>query len=178
MDVQHCKFILKNGKQCGNKPGSDVLADGFCFRHRTTAKQVPPEPKTPIEIDKNFCTFVLFPSNVQCKNKPDKLQDRCWLHNRHRMNRQNQHYVDYEKLFSHFFKKTFNINEDTKEETHQLPPHPPSPQQTKESDLLLDELNITTKESWKIWIVKNHPDKGGDNDLFIRVIKAGRVKFE
>jgi hypothetical protein len=172
MNEKKCNYILKNGKQCGNKPGSDALADGFCFRHRTNAKQAPPKPKTPIEIDKNFCTFVL-PSHLQCKNKPEGLQDRCWLHNRHRMNSRYQYNLDYDQLFSHFFKKTF-INE----EKSQPAPPPPPPQQTKESDGFLGKLNIATKESWKTWIVKNHPDKGGDNELFIRVLKEGRNKFQ
>jgi hypothetical protein len=46
------------------------------------------------------------------------------------------------------------------------------------SNTILIEQNITTKEEWKSWIVKNHPDKGGDTNLFITMLKMGRIEFE
>jgi hypothetical protein len=156
--MEKCRFILKNGKQCGNKSGVDELAQGFCFRHRTT-----PQPTKPTH-QPTFCTFVLpsnvqcknvLPSNVQCKNKPD----RCWSHGRY-----NMYLNKLDDMLDHLKKFKF------------VAPPPPQPQQYDEIGFF-DKLDITTKESWKAWIVKNHPDKGGDNELFIRVLKAGRNKF-
>lgn len=41
---------------------------------------------------------------------------------------------------------------------------------------LLQKLNITTKKEWKNWLLKNHPDKGGDEEMCKNVIQAGRNK--
>lgn len=41
---------------------------------------------------------------------------------------------------------------------------------------ILSKLNINNKKEWKDWLVKNHPDKGGDSDLCSQVIDAGRNK--
>ena len=42
------------------------------------------------------------------------------------------------------------------------------------SIVTLKSLNIVTKKDWHSWLLKNHPDKGGDNDLCGRVITLGR----
>ena len=42
------------------------------------------------------------------------------------------------------------------------------------SQELLKRLEIFDKKTWKAWLLKNHPDKGGDSDLCSAVIDAGR----
>lgn len=37
---------------------------------------------------------------------------------------------------------------------------------------LLDFLGITDENTWRQWVLKNHPDKGGDNDKFVKVKAA------
>lgn len=40
----------------------------------------------------------------------------------------------------------------------------------------LSKLSITTKQEWKQWLLKNHPDKGGDEEICKKVISEGRAK--
>ena len=44
---------------------------------------------------------------------------------------------------------------------------------------LLDEYNIKTKKDWRLWLIKNHPDKNPNttNDLVQKIIEAGQLKF-
>lgn len=42
------------------------------------------------------------------------------------------------------------------------------------SQELLKRLEIFDKKTWKSWLMKNHPDKGGDGDLCGKVIDSGR----
>lgn len=46
----------------------------------------------------------------------------------------------------------------------------------KEENDILQQLNIKSKKEWKEWLVKNHPDRGGDDELCGKVIAAGRSK--
>jgi len=41
---------------------------------------------------------------------------------------------------------------------------------------VLTKYNILTKRDWKMWLVKNHPDKGGNEEICKSVIVAGRAK--
>jgi hypothetical protein len=52
----------------------------------------------------------------------------------------------------------------------------PKPSYGNNSYSILQELNISTKKEWKDWLVKNHPDRGGENELCAKVIAAGRSK--
>lgn len=40
--------------------------------------------------------------------------------------------------------------------------------------VFLISMGIHDKYDWKYWLLKNHPDKGGDTELCQRVIRAGR----
>ena len=42
---------------------------------------------------------------------------------------------------------------------------------------ILKKHCIDTKEKWLKWATKNHPDKGGDLEIFRQVIHAVRLKF-
>jgi hypothetical protein len=44
------------------------------------------------------------------------------------------------------------------------------------SENILQQLNINNKKDWKKWLLKNHPDKGGDNDLCGKVINTGKSR--
>ena len=46
----------------------------------------------------------------------------------------------------------------------------------KQEDSILVKIKITNKDEWKKWLVKNHTDKGGNNDICQQVIAAGRAK--
>lgn len=35
--------------------------------------------------------------------------------------------------------------------------------------LLPEDINITDKQSWYRWYLKNHPDRGGDHEVFCAV---------
>ena len=41
---------------------------------------------------------------------------------------------------------------------------------------ILEQYNITTQKEWRKWLIKHHPDKGGDEELCKRIIAAGRAK--
>jgi hypothetical protein len=41
---------------------------------------------------------------------------------------------------------------------------------------LLKENNITSKKDLKLWLLKNHPDKGGDDELCAIVLSAAKIK--
>jgi hydroxymethylpyrimidine pyrophosphatase-like HAD family hydrolase len=51
-----------------------------------------------------------------------------------------------------------------------------SNQNSSKMDFTLQDLGIVTKKQWHKWLVNNHPDKGGNKDLCIQVIAAGRKK--
>ena len=44
-------------------------------------------------------------------------------------------------------------------------------------DRILRGRDLTTKEAWKKWIARNHPDRGGDMKMFVDVLKAGKSRF-
>ena len=39
---------------------------------------------------------------------------------------------------------------------------------------ILNQLNIHDRGEWKLWLLKNHPDKGGDTELAALVVEEGR----
>ncbi len=41
---------------------------------------------------------------------------------------------------------------------------------------ILENLGIIDRKSWRQWLLKNHPDKGGDKDLCALVIEEGQRK--
>ncbi len=47
--------------------------------------------------------------------------------------------------------------------------------QTKDPEVtLLEKHGITNKSEWKLWLIKNHQDRGGNIDLCQSIIAAGR----
>ena len=192
----NCLFIRKNGKQCSLKPDSDLLSQGYCFRHRITEKEEPPA----VEINKVFCSFICS-NGKQCNLKPDSdlLSQGCCFRHRITKKKEKEHvHVDINKDFCSFIlkngkqcrlkpealgccylhkivkksvfdwfqqyeKKSFERQEKTIQE--------------QTATRILKDKEITTKEEWKGWIRKNHPDKGGDNQVFIDILKAGRIVF-
>lgn len=55
----------------------------------------------------------------------------------------------------------------------EIPPKTENPPKTSEVDLL-KKYDIKSKTEWKQWLLKNHPDKGGDSELCSQIISAGR----
>lgn len=41
---------------------------------------------------------------------------------------------------------------------------------------LLDELKITNKKDYHVWLIKNHPDRGGNEDTCKKVIELAKTK--
>ena len=41
--------------------------------------------------------------------------------------------------------------------------------------LFLDSLNIYDKKTYHRWITKNHPDKGGDSEIFLKVMELSKM---
>lgn len=41
---------------------------------------------------------------------------------------------------------------------------------------LLEQHGIINRSDWKKWLVKNHPDKGGNEELCKKIISAGRAE--
>jgi hypothetical protein len=107
-------------------------------------------------------------SYERCGKKSEGFTDRCYMHNQHRMNRENQYKNEYFDLFNKLFNPT---EEKPRQQRLQQQRY-----QTNQYDLFV-RLHISTKEEWKHWIIKNHPDKGGDTTLFIQVLKVGRTVF-
>lgn len=52
--------------------------------------------------------------------------------------------------------------------------------QISDGKLLLDRLNIKTKQDWKKWLIRNHPDRNPDNtsDFVGRVNTAAEIQFQ
>ena len=48
---------------------------------------------------------------------------------------------------------------------------------TSSHDLLLCDHNITSKQEFKRWALKNHPDKGGRTETYIDVQNAAKARF-
>jgi hypothetical protein len=62
----------------------------------------------------------------------------------------------------------------TSEEQNNAKPEPKKQKVETPRDIL-KELSITTKQEWRAWLLKNHPDKGGtDHDICKNVIAAGK----
>ncbi len=66
------------------------------------------------------------------------------------------------KLFEERFQKfgSFPQTETKKSENH---------------NNFLFKLGITNRKDWLKWLLKNHPDKGGDSELCSKVIDVGRI---
>lgn len=47
----------------------------------------------------------------------------------------------------------------------------------KFEDDLLTKHNITSKQSMKRWISHNHPDKNGDTQVFVEVMRAYKLRY-
>lgn len=45
-------------------------------------------------------------------------------------------------------------------------------------DRILCNHNITTNKEFKKWALKNHPDKGGENDIYVEVSTAAKKRFD
>lgn len=49
--------------------------------------------------------------------------------------------------------------------------------ENKKNDVdILEKYNIKTRKEWRKWLLNNHPDKGGDDELCSKIINAGRSK--
>ena len=46
----------------------------------------------------------------------------------------------------------------------------------KRDSSFLEQHEITDRQTWKKWLVKHHPDKGGDEELCKKIIAAGRAE--
>ena len=157
-----CSFICSNGKQCNLKPDTDLLAQGCCFRHRITKQE---QEHVHVDINKDFCSFIL-KNGKQCKLRPNTL-GRCYLH---KIKKQ---------AFDLFrdFETIFNIRQEQPRQEQPRQEQLRQKQKQTTATRILKDREITTKEEWKGWIRKNHPDKGGDTHLFIDILKAGRIVF-
>jgi hypothetical protein len=142
-----CLYIRKNGKQCMLKPDSDILSQGRCFRHRVV-KRLPQMTREQRQEHWNQKDIYEEKHGKQPKTLEEKITEEYWK-------------KYYEEVFKKYCKASDSVEERSK-------PH--------SNDILRDRA-ITTKEEWKSWIVRNHPDKGGDTKMFIDVLKAGRLVF-
>ena len=146
----------------------------------------------PINFNPNLCLFIC-KNNRQCKNRPDGdifAQGRCYRHRvikrdirtreqiREDWTQQDINEEMYgkipktsdeilrEKILKHhwdkFFKNLYSKYLPKKD------PHIPIDVQ------ILKDRVISTKTEWKKWLVYNHPDKGGEESIFINVLIAGR----
>ena len=41
---------------------------------------------------------------------------------------------------------------------------------------LLEKYGIKTSSDMKIWLIKNHPDRGGDSEIFIKILTEFRKR--
>ena len=187
-----CSFIYRR-KQCNLKPDTDELAKGCCFVHRVIKRD-----PTKVEINKNFCSFIS--GGKQCNMKPDTdelAKGLCFIHRlfpqntetkEQRQERYNQEDINKEKHTPKGSEKKPS-NESWWKEAYeslfkpkarappQQPPKARAPPQLTATQILKDRA-LTTEKEWKQWIVRNHPDKGGEPSMFIEVLKAGRIVFD
>jgi hypothetical protein len=108
-------------------------------------------------MSSEYCNFQ-FPNGIQCKNKHLIDSNTCFTHS--------------SKASTEFFNKLFKQYDFMKKRYSGLP------DDTSTQNEELTRIGITTKGEWKSWIVRNHPDRGGDAVLFIRILNAGRLEFE
>ena len=147
-----CVFIRKNGKQCMLCPDRDPLSQGRCFRHRIIKKL---QEMTPEQRQKNW----------QKRDKEKK-----------------EHGTNFksleEKVIDEYWEKYFKSYDIPREYYHDFESNSNDIFRKPVSNDILNDRAITTKEEWKNWIVRNHPDRGGDTKMFIDVLKAGKSFFE
>jgi seryl-tRNA synthetase len=87
--------------------------------------------------------------------------------------------VDHEKerdeKFAEFMNR-FKSYENKQQQSQPNPPKPPSKDNIKDADDLLSKHSISDKKALKMWLLKNHPDKGGDEQLCMEIMGAAKIK--
>jgi hypothetical protein len=144
-----CVFIKQNGERCKFIGSGDPLAQGMCYRHRDI--KVDKRTSDQRREDCNQKDIEEEIHGKQPKTNEDKLREQIW---------------------KEYFEKLFSKYEATKTETKTR-----NTKTDKKTSSILKDRAIETKDEWKIWIVNNHPDRGGDTEMFINVLKAGRDVF-
>ena len=85
--------------------------------------------------------------------------------------------VEYEKERKETLRKLFQQFDQTKGDTFRTPKKEKATSFGEKSPTPnLEKFGIQTKKDWKDWLLKNHPDKGGDSTLCQEVIAEGRSK--
>lgn len=47
----------------------------------------------------------------------------------------------------------------------------------KSKNVLKKRFNISSRKDFKEWAIYNHPDKGGDDQIFLKVMKLVNIKY-
>jgi hypothetical protein len=100
-----------------------------------------------------------------------KKYDKNFEENYHKYIEQKSNRIDFlEKEREEAFKKFFSQNNKYAEYFKT------NVQNNAEAGNILNSLDINSKKEWKDWLLKNHPDKGGNSEQCAKVICAGRAK--
>lgn len=112
---------------------------------------------------------------------PTKLQEQ-WKEED--LKRKTDHQKEANENFREFMNRYtdyINKKQEQKYEQQQQPPppnvpKPPSQDNIKAVDALLLKHSIGDKKALKMWLLKNHPDKGGDEQLCMEIMGAAKIK--
>jgi len=105
---------------------------------------------------------------------PTKLQEQ-WKEDD--LKRKTDHQKKVKENFDEFMNK-FKTYENKKQQQQSEPnaPKPPSKDKIEDADALLLKHSISDKKALKMWLLKNHPDKGGDEQLCMEIMGAAKIK--